>query len=207
MAEVSISDSFFLWESLSLNIGIDTAEKKFYDDDDCKAHVAGMQPYADWCDAQLFSLAAHAKPFGESYDPVNILDLTLRQITCGWETEQITEILEPMVMSGTEPVGSMGDDTPLAAMSARPKLLHYYFKQLFAQVTNPPIDSIRERIVMSLNVYMGAKRSWLEETEAHAKQILLESPFLFEYELEALRNIDDPAFATATPACQRAAST
>ncbi|MBL69065.1 MAG: glutamate synthase large subunit [Verrucomicrobiales bacterium] len=182
-------------------IAIDTAEKKFYDDDDCKAHVAGLQPYADWCDAQLFSLAEHAKPFGESYDPVNILDLTLRQITCGWETEQITEILEPMVMNGAEPVGSMGDDTPLAAMSARPKLLHYYFKQLFAQVTNPPIDSIRERIVMSLNVYMGAKRSWLEETEAHAKQILLESPFLFEYELEALRNIDDPAFASETVAC------
>ena len=70
-------------------IAIDTAEKKFYDDDDCKAHVAGMQPYADWCDEQLFSLAEHAKPFGESYDPVNILDLTLRQITCGWELSLI----------------------------------------------------------------------------------------------------------------------
>jgi glutamate synthase (NADPH/NADH) large chain/glutamate synthase (ferredoxin) len=106
-----------------------------------------------------------------------------------------------MVMTGMEPVGSMGDDTPLAALSGKPKLLHYYFKQLFAQVTNPPIDSIRERIVMSLNVYMGAKRSWLEESEAHAKQILLQSPFLFEYELEALKNIDDPSFQNELITC------
>jgi len=182
-------------------ISIDTLEKKISEDDDCKMHAAGLQPYADWCDNQLFSLEDHAKPFGENSDPVNILDLTLRQITCGWESEEITEILEPMVMNGMEPVGSMGDDTPLAAISGKPKLLHYYFKQLFAQVTNPPIDSIRERIVMSLNVYMGAKRSWLEESESHAKQILLQSPFLFEYELEALKNIDDPAFQSQLITC------
>jgi len=182
-------------------ISIDTLEKEISEDDDCKMHAAGLQPYADWCDNQLFSLEDHAKPFGENSDPVNILDLTLRQITCGWESEEITEILEPMVMNGMEPVGSMGDDTPLAAISGKPKLLHYYFKQLFAQVTNPPIDSIRERIVMSLNVYMGAKRSWLEESESHAKQILLQSPFLFEYELEALKNIDDPAFQSQLITC------
>ena len=182
-------------------ISIDTLKKKISEDDDCKMHAAGLQPYADWCDNQLFSLEDHAKPFGENSDPVNILDLTLRQITCGWESEEITEILEPMVMNGMEPVGSMGDDTPLAAISGKPKLLHYYFKQLFAQVTNPPIDSIRERIVMSLNVYMGAKRSWLEESESHAKQILLQSPFLFEYELEALKNIDDPAFQSQLITC------
>jgi len=182
-------------------IAVDTASGKIYEDADCKAHAAGLQPYADWCENQLFSLEDHAKPFGENSTPVNILDLTLRQITCGWESEEITEILEPMVMTGMEPVGSMGDDTPLAALSGKPKLLHYYFKQLFAQVTNPPIDSIRERIVMSLNVYMGAKRSWLEESEAHAKQVLLQSPFLFEYELEALKNIDDPAFDNELITC------
>ena len=182
-------------------IAVDTASGKIYEDADCKAHAAGLQPYADWCENQLFSLEDHAKPFGENSTPVNILDLTLQQITCGWESEEITEILEPMVMTGMEPVGSMGDDTPLAALSGKPKLLHYYFKQLFAQVTNPPIDSIRERIVMSLNVYMGAKRSWLEESEAHAKQILLQSPFLFEYELEALKNIDDPAFQNELITC------
>jgi glutamate synthase (NADPH/NADH) large chain/glutamate synthase (ferredoxin) len=182
-------------------IAVDTASGKIYEDADCKAHAAGLQPYADWCDNQLFSLEDHAKPFGENSTPVNILDLTLRQITCGWESEEIDEILEPMVMTGMEPVGSMGDDTPLAALSGKPKLLHYYFKQLFAQVTNPPIDSIRERIVMSLNVYMGAKRSWLEESEAHAKQILLQSPFLFEYELEALKNIGDPAFQSELITC------
>ena len=149
-----------------------------------------MQPYADWCDEQLFSLAAHAKPFGESYDPVNILDLTLRQITCGWETEQITEILEPMVMSGTEPVGSMGDDTPLAAMSARPKLLHYYFKQLFAQVTNPPLDPLREELITSAETKIGPERNLLVPEPESCRQITLQRPILKNAELEKLREVD-----------------
>ena len=110
-------------------------------------------------------------------------------------------MLKPMVTAGVEPIGSMGDDTPLAVFSKRPRLLYDYFKQRFAQVTNPPMDSIREKIVMSLSTCMGRRRSWLTESEAHAKLVGIDSPFLLDYELKALQNIDDPAFQSETIFC------
>jgi glutamate synthase (NADPH/NADH) large chain/glutamate synthase (ferredoxin) len=182
-------------------IAIDTLEKRFLDNDDVKLQVARQKPYREWCERQLFSLPDHAKPFGATYNPVNILDLTLQQIAFGWDQEELQVVLKPMVTNGAEAVGSMGDDTPLAVLSRRPKLLYYFFRQLFAQVTNPPIDSIREKIVMSLATGMGHKKSWLAETEDHAKMVWIDGPFLFEYELEALRSIPDPAFQCATLPC------
>lgn len=106
-----------------------------------------------------------------------------------------------MAVSGLEPVGSMGDDTPIAVLSRRPRLLFDYFKQLFAQVTNPPIDSIREKVVMSLRTTLGARLSWLEETPEHARQIRIASPYLADHELMALLQIPDPAFAAVRIAC------
>jgi glutamate synthase (ferredoxin) len=182
-------------------IAIDTAEGKLLENADVKSMVSAQQPYSDWCERQIFSLTDHAVPFGLNFNPVNILDLTLQQITFGWDNEELREVLKPMATAGTEPVGSMGDDTPLAVFSKRPRLLYDYFKQLFAQVTNPPIDSIREKIVMSLSTYMGRRRSWLEESEAHARLIRIDSPFLLDYELKALQNIDDPAFGSVTIFC------
>ncbi|MCD6072994.1 MAG: glutamate synthase large subunit, partial [Microvirga sp.] len=182
-------------------IAIDLVAGKFMENDEVKNHVAGKQPYGEWCDQQLFSLAQHAKPFGENHNPVNLLDLTLQEITFGWDSEELQTIMKPMAVEGQEAIGSMGDDTPLAVLSRKPKLLYSYFRQLFAQVTNPPIDSIREKIVMSLSTSIGQKRSWLQETPEHAKQIELESPFLLEYELEALKNISDPAFNCETLYC------
>ncbi|HSH96062.1 MAG TPA: glutamate synthase large subunit, partial [Roseimicrobium sp.] len=182
-------------------LAIDTIEGKILENDEVKLHVASQQPYKEWCDKNTFPLAEHSKPFGSTHSPVNILDLTLQQITFGWDTEELREVLKPMATAGTEPVGSMGDDTPLPVLSKRPRLLPDYFKQLFAQVTNPPIDSIREKIVMSLSTNIGLRRSWLEETEAHAKMIRVDSPFLLDYELESLRHIKDPAFQSETIFC------
>src|SRR6202011_5819453 len=100
-------------------------------------------------------------------------------------------VIKPMIKDGQEAVGSMGDDTPLAVLSRQPRLLYTYFKQLFAQVTNPPIDPLREKLVMSLATIMGWRRNLLADTPEHANLIHSDSPVFFEHELSALRSIPD----------------
>ena len=120
---------------------------------------------------------------------VDILTLTQRQIAFGYSSEELDIVLKPMFKDGAEAVGSMGDDTPLAVLSLRPRLLYTYFKQLFAQVTNPPIDPIREKLVMSLHTVLGWRRNLLSETPEHCRQIILESPILLDAEVEQLAAI------------------
>jgi glutamate synthase (NADPH/NADH) large chain/glutamate synthase (ferredoxin) len=179
-------------------MAIDTVEGKFLSDGEIKEMVASAKPYDKWCEENLFSLTEHAKPFEPNHSPVNLIDLTVKQITFGWDDEEIKVILHPMVEKGAEAVGSMGDDTPLNVLSRQPRLLYGYFRQRFAQVTNPPIDSIREKVVMSLSTTLGYTNSWLEETIQHAKKVAIDSPFLLDYELEALRQIPDEAFKAQT---------
>ena len=182
-------------------MAIDTEEGRLMDNDEVKKQVATQQPYGQWCDEHLVSLADHAKPIESSAKPINILDLTLQQIAFGWDSEELKIIFKPMLMTGAEAVGSMGDDTPLSVLSKRPKLLYSYFKQLFAQVTNPAIDSIREKVVMSLSTCMGHRRSWLEESPKHASLVRIDSPFLLEYELDALAKMDHPDVNPVTLSC------
>jgi glutamate synthase (ferredoxin) len=179
-------------------LAIDTTEAKILRDSDIKAIVSSQKPYDEWAEANIFSLSEHSEPFSENFEPVNLYDLTLQQIAFGWNSEQIREVLQPMAKAASEPIGSMGDDTPIAVLSRRPRLLFDFFKQMFAQVTNPPIDSIREKVVMSLATFMGWRQSWLEQTPEHAKLIRIQSPFMLEYELHALSKIDDPAFQCET---------
>ncbi|HYE31657.1 MAG TPA: glutamate synthase large subunit [Methylomirabilota bacterium] len=182
-------------------LAVDTVNGKFMDNNDVKTHVAKKRPYGEWCKKNLMLLSEHAKPQGSNVPPVNLLENTLQQIAFGWDNEELQEVLKPMATEAAEPVGSMGDDTPLAVLSKRPRLLYDYFKQLFAQVTNPPIDSIREKIVMSLSTYLGRRRSWLTETEAHAKLVRIDSPFLLDYELDALRKLDEDGHRAETIYC------
>ena len=112
-----------------------------------------------------------------------------RQRAFGYTDEDLRMILEPMASSGEEPVGSMGTDTPLACLSDKPQLLFNYFKQLFAQVTNPPIDPIREEMVMSLVSYIGTERNILEETPENCHTLKLPHPILTNRELEKLRRV------------------
>ena len=122
-------------------------------------------------------------------------------------TEDVEHFIKPMVLQAKEAIGSMGDDTPPAVLSRHPRLLYHYFKQLFAQVTNPAIDSLRERLVMSLTTYLGKRHSLLTETEKHARVIRLASPILTNEELEALKAQNLPEFKHATiPICFPAAS-
>ncbi|MEP6667671.1 MAG: glutamate synthase large subunit [Chthoniobacter sp.] len=173
-------------------IAIDTAAGKLMRDAEIKTALAARKPYGAWLKDNLIRLNDLAKdPVKEPTEPLDILTLAQRQITFGYSAEELDIILKPMVRDGAEAIGSMGDDTPLAVLSLQPRLLYTYFKQLFAQVTNPPIDPIREKLVMSLNVNYGWRRNLLAETPEHARLIQAESPILLENEIAVLRNLAD----------------
>ena len=116
----------------------------------------------------------------------------------GYAQEDMKVMLAPLAANAEEAVGSMGNDTPLAVLSNRRPLLYSYFKQLFAQVTNPPIDSIREAVVMSVQSSVGSERNLLDETPAHARQLVIENPILRNHELESLRQVDSDVFKAHT---------
>ncbi|MEA3188780.1 MAG: hypothetical protein QOD99_2610 [Chthoniobacter sp.] len=179
-------------------IAINTAQGKLLRDTEIKAQLAARRPYGLWVKENLLRL--EAQPTGEIAEPaveLDILTLTQKQIAFGYTSEELDMILKPMLSSAAEGVGSMGDDTPLAVLSLQPRLLYTYFKQLFAQVTNPPIDPIREKLVMSLYTIMGWRRNLLGESPENACLVRIESPLLFEHELETLRHLPLP-HTTAT---------
>jgi len=176
-------------------IAVDTRKGVLLTNEQLKKEMSSRRPYGKWLERQLFRLEAQ-EPGGRSAD--NLKGLRQKQLAFGYTAEELSLVLKPMFIEKKEPVGSMGDDTPLAVLSKRPRLLYSYLKQLFAQVTNPPIDPLREQLVMSLNVYLGARGNLLEEKEESARLIALRSPVLFDHELEALRSLDDPAFASTT---------
>jgi len=151
--------------------------------------LVSRQPYGAWLQEQRLELTAQV-PHAPK-EEVDVLGITQRQVTFGWNKEEIDMAFAPMLAKAEEATYSMGDDIPLSVLSKQPKLLSSYFKQLFAQVTNPPIDPIRERAVMSLDVVMGKQRNWLGETPEHARIVRLTSPFLFENELESLKSLPD----------------
>jgi glutamate synthase (NADPH/NADH) large chain/glutamate synthase (ferredoxin) len=175
-------------------------------DGEIKAQVAMRKPYADWVEQEQLRLAElpPAPPREAPTEP-----LRTRQLLFGYAQEDMKAILAPLARNAEEPVGSMGNDTPVAALSGRKPLLYSYFKQLFAQVTNPPIDSIREAIVMSVRASVGSERNLLDETPEHARQLVIDNPILLDDELEQLRNVHSPAFRawtieTTWPAVERA---
>ena len=138
------------------------------------------------------SVVSHRRP-ATSHRPSAIS----YQAVFGYTSEELTVIIRPMVEDGKEPVGSMGDDTPYAVLSEMPRPLYHYFKQRFAQVTNPPIDPLREELVMSLTMLLGPRCNILDETPEQARQLALPSPILRDEELQVLRELDVPEFASA----------
>ena len=128
-------------------------------------------------------------------DEDSLVDL---QQAFGYTQEDLRILLEPMAVTGAEPTGSMGNDAPLAVLSDRPQLLFTYFKQLFAQVSNPPLDAIREELVTSVSINLGAQLNLFEETPLHARQLRLPSPVLTERDLEKIKAVDRPGIRAAT---------
>ncbi len=181
-------------------IAVDTATGKLLRDREIKEELANSRPYRQWVEentlrlSKMVSRDAIPEPAAE----LDILDLTGRQIAFGYTSEELDVILKPMLKDGAEPFGSMGDDTALAVLSLQPRLLYTYFCQLFAQVTNPPIDPLREKLVMSLHTAMGWRRNLLAESPEHAQQLSAESPILMEHELAALRASEHPLAKTGT---------
>jgi glutamate synthase domain-containing protein 2/glutamate synthase domain-containing protein 1/glutamate synthase domain-containing protein 3 len=186
-------------------IAVDTARGQLLMDTDIKTKVANQKPYANWIKQITRLDELKPQPLG-TITPVPD-NLETHQKAFGYMTEDVEHFIKPMVLQAKEAIGSMGDDTPPAVLSRHPRLLYHYFKQLFAQVTNPAIDSLRERLVMSLTTYLGKRHSLLTETEKHARVIRLTSPILTNEELEALKAQNLPEFKPATiPVCFPAAS-
>lgn len=170
-------------------IAVDTARGKLLRNTEVKKKIARQKPYGEWLKANLFrvdSLGLNNEEFHETLEPI---DLVRHQKAFGYSEEELEVIIAPMITEGKEPVGSMGDDTPLTVLSKKPRLLYTYFKQLFAQVTNPPIDSLREELVMSFNTALGRRRSLLEETPEHAREVKFSSPVLSQQEMEWLKGL------------------
>jgi glutamate synthase (NADPH/NADH) large chain len=156
-------------------------------DDQVKKGIAGEKPYRKWLDDNLVPLEAlPAAPSVHEPDHQTVLQ---RQHAFGYTTEDIKILVGPMAEAGVEPLGSMGTDTPLAVLSDRPQLLYNYFKQLFAQVTNPPVDAIREEIIMSTDTTIGPERNLLDPQPESCRHIKLKSPILTNDELEKLRRL------------------
>jgi glutamate synthase (NADPH/NADH) large chain/glutamate synthase (ferredoxin) len=174
---------------------VDTARGKVLFDEEIKLQVAKTRPYAAWVDQQQVSL--DDLPAVEPAGPESVC-LRSRQHAFGYTQEDVSRLLLPMAQDGQEPISSMGTDTPLAVLSDRPVLLYSYFKQLFAQVTNPPIDPIREKVVMNTESLLGAEVNLLAETPEHARLLRLEGPTLTDENLAKVRALDRPGLKART---------
>src|SRR5712692_11442448 len=179
-------------------IAVDTRQGVVLRNAEIKAALAQRQPYQQWLDTHLVRLAQlPQQPSSVDVAP-DAGSLFRLQRLFGYTHEDVELVLRPMLAENKEPVWSMGDDTPLAALSCQSRSLSDYFHQRFAQVTNPPIDPLRERIVMSLDCYLGRRMSALTETGLHARLLHLESPLLCESQLDALRKMEERGFRSRT---------
>ena len=164
--------------------------------DELTERMAQRRPYQTWVDTHLQTLdaepdsASASASASASSDKLSDATWQQRLRTFGYTQEDLDMLLGPMAETGSSPIGSMGDDTPIAILSERPRLLYDYFRQLFAQVTNPPLDAIREELVTSLHTYLGPEESLLEETPEHANRIRLDTPILGPTSLHQLRETD-----------------
>ncbi len=175
---------------------VDTEEGRIISDEEIKRQIASAQPYQKWLNQHMVELAHLPEaPHLPEADHRTVLK---RQLAFGYTFEDLRVILSPMARDGVEPVGSMGTDTPLAVLSSRPQLLYNYFKQLFAQVTNPPIDCIREEIVTSAETTIGSERNLLHPEPESCRLIELKAPILTNEELGKLRHISQRGFKSLT---------
>jgi glutamate synthase (NADPH/NADH) large chain len=181
---------------------VDLEQGRIVPDEEIKHRLASRRPYAEWLARHQITLDKLPEP--PRWHPTDFATIRRRQRCFGYTDEDLKMILTPMASTGEEPVGSMGVDTPLACLSDRPQLLFNYFKQMFAQVTNPPIDPIREESVMSLASFIGTERNILDETPEHCHTLKLEHPILTNRDLEKLRRVSWGDFlATTLPALFR----
>ncbi len=175
---------------------VDTERQELLHDEDVKRPLFVRQPYGEWLEEGEIHL--NELPEAPVYGRPKSASLFERQLAFGYTMEDLRVLLSPMAQNGKEPDGSMGTDTPLAVLSERPQLLFNYFKQHFAQVTNPPIDPLREELVMSLKMSLGPEQNLFDETPKHCRRVLIDQPVLTASELEKIRALGDERASTTT---------
>jgi len=184
---------------------VDTEQGRIIEDDEIKGGMSSAHPYAAWLHDNLTRPADLPAPVSAQSIEAREDLLTVQQVF-GYSLEDLRILLAPMATQGQEPLGSMGNDTPLAILSQKPQLVFSYFKQLFAQVTNPPIDPIREEIIMSTVSMIGPEENLFEASPQHCRQLRLETPILTNEELAKIREIDRAGLRAQTlPILYRAA--
>ena len=174
---------------------VDTAKGRIIDDDELKSELAAQHPYREWIEKNLVDIDDLPEGRAERPDHETVFK---RQQAFGYTQEDLRVLLSPMAVAGEEPVGSMGTDTALAVLSDKPRLLFDYFKQLFAQVTNPPLDAIREELVTSVYTNVGPEGNLLDQSLADIHLVKLENPFIDNGQMARIKALSsDPRFRTA----------
>ncbi|WP_422386303.1 glutamate synthase large subunit [Cryobacterium luteum] len=166
---------------------VDTVAGRIIDDSEIKAELSASEPWGDWLQTGRINLKDLPEREHIVHPPASVVR---RQRTFGYTEEEVRIILAPMARTGAEPLGAMGSDTPIAVLSDRPRLMFDYFTQQFAQVTNPPLDSIREEVVTSLKLGLGPERNLLSAGPEHARQVILDFPVIDNDELAKIQHID-----------------
>ena len=177
---------------------VDTRQGRIISDEEIKHQLASEHPYRDWLNKYQVLLEDLPQPKPEQIPPPDPATLVARQQAFGYTEEDLRLIMQPMAENGIEPVGAMGNDASLAVLSDKPRLLYDYFKQLFAQVTNPPIDAIREELVISTEVMVGAESNLLKPNAQSCHQIRLDYPILTNEELAQMRHTKIAGFVSIT---------
>ncbi len=172
-------------------------EGRIVNDEEIKEEIASKYPYRKWLNENLVHLRnISAKKGAIKYDEI---DLKKREVVFGYTQEDLNTIIRPMAQTAKEPIGSMGSDTPIAILSERPQLVYNYFKQLFAQVTNPPLDGVREELITDISLTLGSDVNLFDINAKHCKKLKIQNPVISKHDLDKIRNYDtNPNFKVAS---------
>src|SRR5690606_26396303 len=175
---------------------VDMNEGRIIEDEEIKSKIVSERPYKEWLDKTRLHL--RDVPYTNETCPIETIDIKTRQRLFNYTFEDIQEVITLMAVSAKEALGSMGTDTPLAVVSDRPHLISNYFKQLFAQVTNPPFDVIREEIVTDISLNLGKDRNIFSITERQCRKLRIQNPVISNGDLEKIRTISIEGFKAET---------
>ncbi|WP_299889013.1 glutamate synthase large subunit [uncultured Lacinutrix sp.] len=176
---------------------VDMSQGRIVNDEEIKKDIISKHPYEKWLNKNL----VHLRDIPAKKGPINHKEdvLEKRQIVFGYTQEDIDVIIKPMAQLGKEPIGSMGNDTPIAVLSQRPQLIYNYFKQLFAQVTNPPLDGIREKLITDISLTLGSDTNIFKINEDQCRKLKIQNPVISKHDLDKIKNYDtNPDFSVTT---------
>ncbi len=176
---------------------VDMNQGRIINDEEIKADIVTKHPYKKWLDKNLVHLADIPAKKGPIKHKEDTLDK--RQVVFGYTQEDLNTIIKPMAQLGKEPIGSMGNDTPIAVLSQKPQLIYNYFKQLFAQVTNPPLDGIREKLITDISLTLGSDTNIFKINEDQCRKLKIQNPVISKHDLDKIKNYkNNPDFVVST---------